>query len=91
MNTRTLATLVTLLASGCAVDAGSATDGGDMDDSVESADLDLLVERTGGKGIGRVRKRCAHQLATVVIATTSGSWVAVNSASAMRWPISPSA
>src|SRR6201995_5883478 len=45
MNTRNLATLVTLLASGCAVDAGSATDGGDMDDSVESADLDAVVAR----------------------------------------------
>src|ERR1700742_4642053 len=43
MNTRTLATLVTLLASGCAVDAGSATDGGDMDNSVEAADLDAAV------------------------------------------------
>src|SRR6201995_5022678 len=45
MNTRNLATLVTLLASGCAVDAGSATDGGDMDNSVESADLDAVVAR----------------------------------------------
>ena len=45
MNTRNMATLVALLASGCTVEVGSATDGGDVEDSVESADLDVVVAR----------------------------------------------
>jgi hypothetical protein len=45
MNTRNLAALMTLLASGCAVEVGSATDGGDVETAVESDDLDVVVAR----------------------------------------------
>jgi hypothetical protein len=45
MNARNMATLVALLVSGCTVEVGSATDGGDVEDSVESADLDVVVAR----------------------------------------------
>ena len=45
MNTRNLATLVALLASGCAVEIRSATDSGDVEDSAESDDLDVVVAR----------------------------------------------
>jgi cytochrome c peroxidase len=45
MNTRNVATLVALLVSGCTVEVGSATDGGDVEESVESADLDVVVAR----------------------------------------------
>jgi cytochrome c peroxidase len=45
MNTRNMAVVVALLASGCAVEAGSALDGGDVDESAESSDLDAVVAR----------------------------------------------
>jgi len=39
---------------------------------IEAADLNLLIERTGSKSIGRFRQRRSHQRARVVIAGHGG-------------------